>query len=324
MKIRGKRVMNKNHIVLTAAGFTKNFGAPLAVEFKNLVLAKIKNVPALLKELNDNSNFEDAYVSVMKGNFSEEEKKRMHQALVDSFNNDLNKSYENRNYGQSIYAVPDHLILPLCKGKQFGTLFTLNQDLFMERKIFHNAFQFTPVIPGVRYAMNLPSEQEQNVNIDEASIELFQESLEALHRKKGTGSNLLYIKLHGSTNWFDLSSSLETLIIGVDKEKIINKTPLLLCYFNFFKESVFRENTKLLIIGYGFGDHHINSVLKRAQESHGLEIHLMYPNNNVEEKVRNVGLMWQGFYNLTESFFCEKTFSGNSELTRFKKEFFDQ
>jgi hypothetical protein len=71
-----------------------------------------------------------------------------------------------------------------------------------------------------------------------------------------------YIKLHGSHDW--TTSKGYVLITGGNKETDISDNQLLSDYLAYFKRSVCNEHARLMIIGYGFGDRHINSIILEA------------------------------------------------------------
>ena len=87
-------------------------------------------------------------------------------------------------------------------------------------------------------------------------------------------SGLIYLKLHGSYGW-KASDESNQMVIGKNKTELIDKEPILSCYFNIFKEAIKEGNKKLLIIGYGFGDKHINKVILSGVKEHNLRLYIM-------------------------------------------------
>jgi len=55
------------------------------------------------------------------------------------------------------------------------------------------------------------------------------------------------------------------MIIGQTKSELINKEPLLKWYFSLF-EDVLSRAKKLVVIGYGFGDEHINKAVVKNRD----------------------------------------------------------
>jgi SIR2-like domain len=66
-------------------------------------------------------------------------------------------------------------------------------------------------------------------------------------------------KLHGSLDWQDGSSDL--FVVGGGKESYIQSKPLLVHYFKLFREYLLQPSTRLMIIGYGWADDHINRLI---------------------------------------------------------------
>jgi hypothetical protein len=87
---------------------------------------------------------------------------------------------------------------------------------------------------------------------------------------------IYYIKLHGSYGWRS-SDGVNRFIIGKDKEVELSREPLLSYYFDLFKEVLSKPRTKLLVIGYGFRDKHINHVIADAVAKSGLTIYVISP-----------------------------------------------
>ena len=55
-----------NEILLTGAGFTHNFGAPLASEVSNLIFNLASDKPQLMELLRNNFDYEAVYQTVMQ------------------------------------------------------------------------------------------------------------------------------------------------------------------------------------------------------------------------------------------------------------------
>jgi hypothetical protein len=52
-----------------------------------------------------------------------------------------------------------------------------------------------------------------------------------------------------------------------------------------FQSQIYEGSKKLLVIGYGFGDDHINDVLLKGVQEHGLSIYVISPSD--PETLRN-------------------------------------
>lgn len=91
-----------------------------------------------------------------------------------------------------------------------------------------------------------------------------------------TETNFYYVKLHGSCNWRSAFGK-DLMVIGVDKEPQISREPLLKLYFEIFEHALAQGNRKLLVIGYGFGDSHVNRIIATAVKEHGLRLFVLSP-----------------------------------------------
>jgi hypothetical protein len=155
-----------------------------------------------------------------------------------------------------------------------GFMFTLNQDLFMERHYYNGE---RPTLPEI-----IPKQQRWFTSFfnDRLRPEDFYQLPDTVARFDITSSRskLYYVKLHGSMNWFGRveNGSGQKMIIGRGKEDRISKEPLLAHYLKIFEDVLCSGKHKLLIIGYGFADSHINKILLRAKDN-GLRIYILQP-----------------------------------------------
>ena len=86
-----------------------------------------------------------------------------------------------------------------------------------------------------------------------------------------------YFKLHGSSNWMTSGTGGRLLILGGQKAASINQHPLLTRYMQEFQNYLCRPNARLMIIGYGFNDEHINEEIGTAVDSNSLKIFIVDP-----------------------------------------------
>jgi hypothetical protein len=70
-------------------------------------------------------------------------------------------------------------------------------------------------------------------------------------------------KLHGSSNWVDETGA-RLLVMGGDKTTSIKGSKVLSLYMEEFEARLRAPDTRVMIIGYGFRDDHINGALNRA------------------------------------------------------------
>ncbi len=95
--------------------------------------------------------------------------------------------------------------------------------------------------------------------------------------KEGRWKNekVYYVKLHGSFNWKD-SKDNKIMVIGTSKLEDIEKEPILKWYLKMFECILSMPERRLLIIGYGFRDKHINDVIVNSINKYGLKLHINY------------------------------------------------
>jgi SIR2-like domain len=71
-------------------------------------------------------------------------------------------------------------------------------------------------------------------------------------------------KLHGSYNWFAAPQGAQLLVIGGGKTASIASFKVLARYQAEFRAMLCEPDTHLMVIGYSFGDQHINEVIQTA------------------------------------------------------------
>lgn len=88
---------------------------------------------------------------------------------------------------------------------------------------------------------------------------------------------LQYIKLHGSMNWRAEEGSTVMIIAGKKLEQI-QSVPLLTWYFEKFQQALDTPGMHLCVVGYSFGDPHLNEVIAYAVLNNTLErISVIHP-----------------------------------------------
>ncbi len=271
----------KNLILLTGAGFTYNFGGFLAREmwskiFNNPLVQANKEIRELLQK---DFDFESVYFEVTFGSKYNEQAKADLRKAVEGAYKDLDTTVKNyvftgRNpMGVNIYGLGELFAFMSQRGSDKGWFFTLNQDLYMERKngyrspgaLFPQVFNNGSEVGG-QNMVQLP---------DQAGVD----------RAKSNLCNASYIKLHGSYGWTSSSGSTQ-MVIGKNKVEDINREPLLKWYLDLFQDAIYEGSKKLLIIGYGFGDEHINRILLKGVQDYNLSIYIINPTD--PENVKKV------------------------------------
>ncbi|NQU82592.1 MAG: SIR2 family protein [Parcubacteria group bacterium] len=271
----------KKTILLTGAGFSKNFGGFLGREMWSKIFnnPKLTGVPSIKKELRTNFDFESVYANVLRGSgFSVGDRDVFQEVIIDAYD-DMDKmlgqyrSSSNDPYQIDFAGVSRFLALFVVSsggGREVGLHFTLNQDLFLENRVGRRALglgslqykNYTDAINAGRIDSSLEVRLPTRKFIDE-----FEEKY---------ASDLLYIKLHGSSGWLSSTGSRQ-MVLGNNKLADIMQEPLLEWYFEIFEEALYRDGVKLFICGYGFRDSHINERIVKAVREHGLKIYIISP-----------------------------------------------
>src|SRR5277367_1572562 len=152
---------------------------------------------------------------------------------------------------------------------RFDAIFTLNQDLLLERHYLNanNRWQIPGVKPFNPMASGhdpIPPPARTQAPDDPAN---FKEQPEAQP----------YYKLHGSTYWIGGGGGqARLLIMGGNKAAEIDQYPLLAWYHRKFEEYLARA-TRLMVIGYSFGDLHINNAIMKAADKGNLRLFIIDP-----------------------------------------------
>lgn len=271
-------------IILTGAGFTKNFGGLVVSGMANSIFSSdyLTPFPELKKILQTIRNYEEFYQEILTGGYSDEEKTAVQNAISEAYDKIDKKVREwdwlNDN-DVHIHGLINLLRLFAGGANQCGAFFTLNQDPFVERDRLGDVHIELPCVsrtPRHRRPLN-PSDI-----VTLPTSEKFAEMLNgAIHPLNTASRTLYYFKLHGSYNWLSSDGS-KRMVIGPDKEGQINREPLLKWYKgDIFTKLLNRDGVKLLVIGYSFGDSHINLIIAQAINDKGLKFCVVCPKDRV-------------------------------------------
>lgn len=277
-------IQSKDLILLTGAGFTKNFGGFLGGEMWAQIFndAEIQSDSDLRGLLQKDYDFESVYSTVVSSKMTEASKDIMKRAIEKAYKNldDVTKNWfsdENNSYPVNWSGVED--LIELFNGSENakGFFFTLNQDLFMERELSYHS-PGSPRFSHEFYTLQgkelMPNEF---VMLQGAGVE------EKAEKDINNHVGLVYIKLHGSYGWKSSDGS-NQLVIGKNKTELIDREPLLRWYLDLFRKVIAERGKKLLIIGYGFGDQHINKILVNGIKKYGLRIYIISTQSIAELK----------------------------------------
>jgi SIR2-like domain len=261
------------HILLTGSGFSKNWGGLVASEFFSRLLSE--DLDTRTRELLFKARTSGGFEAVMQqlqgaGGNSPEDQKRLHDfttAVIGIFNGMNNQflrtSFEFQN--EVRYMVRAFL-------ERFDAIFTLNQDCLLEAQYFYGFVGGRwnrADLPGTRVLGPPPHIQgarEERIALRTSDIEHYLVQPRAQP----------YFKLHGSSNWMVDGSGGRLLILGGHKAASISQHLLLTRYQQEFNNYISRAGARLMIIGYGFNDEHINEAIASAVDK-GLKLFIVDP-----------------------------------------------
>jgi len=259
--------------LFTGAGFTKNFGGFLADEMWSQIFNNplIQLNPKLRSLMISESyyDYETAFSKAMtnKG-FSQEERDAMNTATLHAYMN-LDIAITQTQDGNNISRDYQDYVYPGLNNPSYYW-FTLNQDLFIERTQGYRSpgmlsFSQTVQERGFRPWDNSMSKMVPTENIKEI-----------VTKDISSTAGVKYIKLHGSYGWISPDGS-QKMVIGNDKHATIKSMPLLAYYLKLFREFIFEGDKIAVVIGYGFRDKHINDILLKGVQDHGLKLIIISP-----------------------------------------------
>jgi hypothetical protein len=155
---------------------------------------------------------------------------------------------------------------------RFDAIFTLNQDLLLERHYLNDNVSLLSngkwsgfTLPGM-----LPGSALHNPNLG-MLLPGGSDTLKIEDRFQP------YIKLHGSSNWYD-STTAEVMVLGANKSALINEQPVLKWNLDQFVRHLGKRQTRLMVIGYSFSDNHINNAILAAAQAKNIEVVALHVN----------------------------------------------
>ncbi len=282
------------HFLLLGAGFSKNWGGWLSHEvsgyLKGCPEIKTDNyLKGLLQKHERNGNFETALAELQEA-WAQDYEKRMvdaphisnelgnlqkFEAAISSMFNAMNDAFSKRDNFE-FQNQNEFMVRPFLA--KFDAIFTLNQDMLLEKHYFpHVLLQSNGKwdgieSPGMHYANYIdhafPTETKKKAVPKDPS------------EFKVTNRLQPYFKLHGSTEW--RSGGNNMLIIGADKSRAIAGLDILNWYYKIFCNWLSEAPCKLMIIGYGFGDDHINKALINGANKDQLDIFIIDPQGGIK------------------------------------------
>lgn len=263
------------HLLLLGAGFSHNWKAPLTNEIGGKLRMALASDVRIIRALNDAigcGDFELALAQLQSEYRAGPNDER--KATVDRFQGALGNLFDDINvslakqpfhFSNSVEFSVTHFLA------RFDAIFNLNQDLLLE---LHYDPQLSPggksgfACPGMRLLVDPqrgPHDKHLNV-----WTPLPKEQFK-------TDKNIQpHFKLHGSSRW-RADNGAGLMIVGGDKALTIQEHEILRWYHEEFRRRLSQRGTRLMVIGYGFRDRHINDLLYEAWKVSQYEMYVVDP-----------------------------------------------
>jgi hypothetical protein len=259
-------------ILLTGAGFSYNWGGPLASEVFSQLLAN-KDIDDLTREMlfNAPGGFEQVLADLQLS--ADPADKKRHATLITAvvgIFNGMNNTFMHMQFEFENPPSVQHSMASFLS--RFHAIFTLNQDALLEQH--YNPHIGPPMnwghlqLPGMKF---LPSFQPSGARQDKFAVMEPNPPFTTF----GSGAQP-YVKLHGSVNWGESNMGQRILIMGGQKAVSIGLFPILTWYHEEFRKMLLRPSARLMVIGYSFSDSHINDAIAEGLKN-GLKLFIIDP-----------------------------------------------
>ncbi len=260
--------------ILTGAGWTRNWGGQLASELWQDLMSNhaIQDRGALRDLLLEEHSFEAALGTLRSGIFSAQDRHTFERGLMDAFvAMDTEIGRPGRQPWINIYKVRE-LLFRFWGERQdrvdSGYMFTLNQDLWPERYLCNVTSAAAPTLPGIQRRTN---QRLFTTDLGYYNDGFIMQPLPNLPTGVRLSGAFNVIKLHGSFNWRTTDGQ-NAMVVGTEKTAQISALPLLAVYWQIFRAVLQAGGVRLMVVGYGFGDEHVNAVIADAVRNHGLRV----------------------------------------------------
>jgi len=276
-----------NFILLTGAGFSRNWGGWLADEAFEYLLGHPKiddGLRQLLWRHKGKGGFEAAVDEQrtetiranpypMMGVSSNVpmlgHSQQLDEAIQGMFA-DMNKAFFEM-HAMKFDEFPNYPMMHFLAG--FDAIFTLNLDLLME----YHYRAGDPSLPPWHKRWHMPG-MERTAEAPDTAIRYVEQWRPMNSSKFALDKNRQpYFKLHGSSNWIDTVNGQPMLVIGGKKATEIGRHKILTWNYQQFEACLSKPDTRLMVIGYSFGDEHINTALIDAARGGSLRLFIIDP-----------------------------------------------
>jgi len=210
-------------VLLTGAGFSKPYGGFLGSEMWSLILnqPQISRSQKLRACLLENLNYEAVYDAILTSDrYSEEEQTNFTVALKNAYLqlDDAIRTNDRSRLGLASMMCQYFVSSFIGSGRERGFVFTLNQDLLVER--FYSQDRGTIQIPSLGHPkwfhgqFRTPLESENWITIP-PDDQINKYKTEFWSKDSGI-EQFVYLKLHGSYGW-RYGDGKNALVVGLTK-----------------------------------------------------------------------------------------------------------
>lgn len=305
--------------ILTGAGWTRNWGGQLASEVWESLMGHpaVQERTPLRKLLLDEPSFEVALGRLGDPPFEESDRSAFERALLDVFvQMDAEIARPDHDPWINISQIQE-MLFQFCGRRRdqvdTGYFFTLNQDLWPERYLYNGFASPPPALPGLQLNPNQRIFTTDLGRYDSSfEMEPIKDASSPLQLRKAYN----VIKLHGSFNW-RTSDGNASLVVGTQKTDQIRASPLLRSYWQVFEQVLRAGDVRLMVVGYGFGDRHVNAAIAEAVMNYRLQVFIWDTAPDLMERVRKKPhgeAIWQGVLS-TASRSLQEVFPSNQTVT---------
>jgi hypothetical protein len=255
-------------VLVLGAGFSKNWGGLVAGEAFNFLMssALLDDVGKALLMKHKDGSFEAALDELqaahLRGDGAASVQLTKLEGAVAQMFEAMDLAFRNRPSGGFEFSNDMALSVAAFLAR-FDAIFTLNQDVLLERYYIGQAQQTLGahhrsgvIFPGMRA---LP---KAGFAFEEVGVWVPTDPLDMV-----VAANFQPIyKLHGSVRW-RTNDGQPILIMGGGKTMAINRFPVLKASFDAFDRYLAMPDLRLMMVGYGFGDDHVTQRMTAAAEA---------------------------------------------------------
>lgn len=270
------------HALLIGAGFSRNWNGWLATEVMEHLLGspEVRGddfLRRLLMAHESSGGFEGAVEEIQSLARREPASHSGHlaalQGAVGRMFDDMNAGY----FARAGFEFQNHEPQVCTFLSRFDAIFTLNQDVLLEH-FYVDQFNVAlsrgrrwdgAQIPGMRRTR--PAEPIHDASWARSTWVPLPDGEYRIEERCQP-----LIKIHGSSNWRDVAGG-PLMVIGGEKASQIGLHGVLARNAAEFEGRLLAGDTRLMVIGYGFRDRHINDIIIRGVRERGLRFFVVGP-----------------------------------------------